>query len=167
MLQVIGDADLNIRNIVARWPGSTHDSRIFDNSEIAARFERNEIAGILIGDSGYPLRQYLITPLLRPQTQPERRYQRAFCRTRVKIENVFGIWKRRFPCLQLVLRLKLETSLAVIVACAVLHNFSRMNAVPMPEDDVAEGNVEVPVPQLDNPNQGGQAIRAALIRNFQ
>ena len=30
--------------------------------------------GILVGDSGYALKPYLLTPILNPQTPPERRY---------------------------------------------------------------------------------------------
>ena len=50
-VQPIGDADLMIRNLVVRWPGSAHDSRIFDNSEIGARFENGEVNGMLLGDN--------------------------------------------------------------------------------------------------------------------
>ena len=54
-VQAICDHDLILTNVVARWPGSTHDSRIFENSNICARLERREIQDILIGDNGYPL----------------------------------------------------------------------------------------------------------------
>jgi hypothetical protein len=36
-VQAICDHDLTLTNVVARWPGSTHDSRIFENSNICAR----------------------------------------------------------------------------------------------------------------------------------
>lgn len=49
---------MNIANFAARWPGSTHDSRVFDNSDICAKFERREINVILLGDYGFPLRPY-------------------------------------------------------------------------------------------------------------
>lgn len=55
-VQVVGDADLRIRNIVARWSGSTHDQTIFNNSSIKAQFEGNEFGNsIMLGDSGYAL----------------------------------------------------------------------------------------------------------------
>lgn len=63
-------------------------------------------------------------PLAKPKTIPEKRYQKAQLRTRNIIERSFGAWKKRFPCLK-HLRLKLKTSLAVIVATAVDHNIAR------------------------------------------
>lgn len=42
-VQGICDADLRFINVVARWPGSIHDSRAFDNSLICNRFENNEL----------------------------------------------------------------------------------------------------------------------------
>lgn len=34
IVQMICDASMKIRNVVARWPGSSHDSRIFRNSQV-------------------------------------------------------------------------------------------------------------------------------------
>ena len=54
-VQVVCDAEQRITNIVARWPGSTHDSRIFDLSSLKEEFEQEEHGqGILLGDAGYP-----------------------------------------------------------------------------------------------------------------
>lgn len=41
-VHVVGDADFSIRDIVARWPGSTHDSTIFSNSRIKHKFDQHE-----------------------------------------------------------------------------------------------------------------------------
>lgn len=46
--QIICDAKLKIRDIVARWPGSSHDLTIFNNSRIRARFENNEFQHSLL-----------------------------------------------------------------------------------------------------------------------
>ena len=72
--------------------------------------------GILLGDSGYALRPYLLTPILNPQNAAERRYNYAHIRTRNTVERLFGVWKRRFPCLETGLRVKKETALVIIVA---------------------------------------------------
>ena len=52
--QVVCDANGTITSIVARWPGSSHDSRIFTESTIKRDLEsRNEDNAWLLGDSGY------------------------------------------------------------------------------------------------------------------
>ena len=44
--------DLIFTNIVAKWPSSVHDSGIFQNSRLCAKFENGDYNGILLGDSG-------------------------------------------------------------------------------------------------------------------
>ena len=41
-VQTVSDANRRIQSIVARWPGSAHDSTIFRHSRLRARFENNE-----------------------------------------------------------------------------------------------------------------------------
>ncbi|KAG5863175.1 hypothetical protein JTB14_018831 [Gonioctena quinquepunctata] len=109
-VQCLTDYKLKFLDVVARWPGSTHDATIFANSSIRTRLETGEFGGsVIIGDSGYPLRSYLMTPLANPVTPGENLYNDALIRTRNAIERVFGIWKRRFPVVAYGLRLKLET----------------------------------------------------------
>lgn len=49
-VQAACSADLRLLEIVARWPGSTHDSTIFNNSRLRRRFENNEFPNsILLG----------------------------------------------------------------------------------------------------------------------
>ena len=129
-VQAVCGPNLDILNIVARWPGSVHDARIFDNSRICAQFERGDIQDMLLGDNGYPCRQYLMTPVINPQTRPQRRYNVAQIRIRNTVERMFGVWKRLFPCLSTTLRTKLQTSLTIIVATALLYNFIRRRNDP-------------------------------------
>lgn len=136
-MQAVCSQDLKFTNIVARWPGSVHDSRIFQNSRLCARLENNEYDGILLGDSGYALKSYLLTPLPNPQTPPEKRHHYSHCRTRNTVERLFGIWKRRFPCLTATLRMKIPTVLCAIVATAVLHNIARERNDNDTDDDAS------------------------------
>lgn len=58
------DSNLKIMDIVTRWPGSTHDSRILKNSKayhLLASGEYN--SGIVLGDNGYENNNFIITPL--------------------------------------------------------------------------------------------------------
>ncbi|KAK5648003.1 hypothetical protein RI129_002895 [Pyrocoelia pectoralis] len=98
-VQVVAGAHLDILDIVIRWPGSAHDSRIFNSSAVCMRLDRGEYPGILLGDSAYQQTRYVYTPVPNPQTQAEHRYNNAHIRTRNVVERTFGIWKSRFRCL--------------------------------------------------------------------
>jgi hypothetical protein len=64
--QAISVANLKFIDVVARWPGSVHDSTIFNDSRIRMRLEDNEFPNCyLLGDSGYACKRYLLTPLSR------------------------------------------------------------------------------------------------------
>jgi len=63
-VQAVCDANRKFTNIVARWPGSVHDSRIFNESILKTYFEEGELEGVLVGDSGYACLPYLLTPVL-------------------------------------------------------------------------------------------------------
>jgi len=45
-VEAVCDSDAFITNIIARWPGSTHDSRIFENSNIADKLRDGALDGI-------------------------------------------------------------------------------------------------------------------------
>jgi hypothetical protein len=121
--QVICDASLRIRNIVARWPGSTHDSHIFHSSRVRHDFEIGIYGkNVLVGDSGYSCTNYLITPLDEVETEAERLFQESQVRTRNPIERCLGVWKRRFPVLSIGIKLNIDRAESIIVATSVLHN---------------------------------------------
>lgn len=54
-VQIAFDANYKITEVLAKWPRSVHDARIFSESAVRQLFERNIIpAGCdLLGDSGY------------------------------------------------------------------------------------------------------------------
>lgn len=109
---------------MCHWRGSTHDARIYRESSIKRRFEENEFLGKLIGDSGYPCTPHLLTPVLRPRTEEERRYNHQHIQTRNVVERCFGVLKQRFRILLEVMRGSYATIKAIIVACVVLHNLA-------------------------------------------
>jgi len=127
-VQVICNASLSITNVVARWPGSTHDATVFINSRVHAEFESRKYTNyLLLGDSGYPALKYLLTPLLNPHSEIEQLYNESHIRTRNGIERCFGVLKRRFPILAYGIRLKnMDTIMAVITSTCILHNIAIM-----------------------------------------
>ncbi|CAG4993605.1 unnamed protein product [Colias eurytheme] len=65
-VQMFTDADLNIIHVDATYGGATHDSLIFNNCIIRDHLEQLVQTGesvYLLGDSGYPQRQYLMVPV--------------------------------------------------------------------------------------------------------
>lgn len=165
-VQAVCNANYEITDIVARWPGASHDSHIFDNSLLRMRFENNELGnGILLGDSGYPVRHYLITPLNNPHTPAEILFNESHIRTRNIIEKTFGIWKRRFPVLSLGIRCKMELCQKIIVATAILHNICRLRNEEVPEEHYIEEEMYEDI-HINNENDN-DAVRRELIDYFQ
>ena len=70
-VQAMMDPDYKIADIVARWPGSTHNSFIFRMSEVNDYLERNHTTldhGVVTGESGYALKNFLMTPYEHPKS---------------------------------------------------------------------------------------------------
>ncbi|KAG0445426.1 hypothetical protein HPB47_015331 [Ixodes persulcatus] len=133
-VQAITGPQLQFFDVVASWPGSVHDSRIFDGSRARALYEESRVPGVLLGDMGYACLPFLMTPLENPgaTNSPGRRYNKAQIRTRNSVERAFGVWKRRFPCLDMRLQHKTRHSCSIITACAALHNLGRARNEPLP-----------------------------------
>lgn len=124
-VQTVCDPDLRIQSIVCTSPGSTHDSTIFNHSSIRGRFERGEMRNsIIVGDSGYALKNYLMTPFLNPNCEGQNIYNEAQIRTRNVVERSYGVWKKRFPVLAVGINMNLQFVESIIVATAVLHNIA-------------------------------------------
>lgn len=135
-VQSVSGPHLEFYDIVANWSGSTHDSHIFNNSSLKCRLENNELEdAVILADGGYAAQKYMMTPFRSPVTNVEKNYNKVQAKTRNVVERKYGVWKRRFPCLALGMRLKISTTLTVISACAVLQNFCVTFGVPEPEPD--------------------------------
>lgn len=145
-MQAVSGPNLEIYDIVARYPGSYHDSHIFNRSSVKGKFQRRELPGYLLGDAGYPCLPYLLTPFRQTRTPGEIRYNRAQIRTRNTVERLFGVLKRIFSCLARGLGNKTPTSCSIIVACAVLHNIAITYQRDIVEDiEEFNDNINMPV----------------------
>ncbi|KAL2077820.1 hypothetical protein ACEWY4_027324 [Coilia grayii] len=127
-VQVVCDHRGVFTDIVARWPGSTHDAYVWANSALCQVAEGGGFGGCwLLGDSGYPLRPYLLTPFQQPNTAAEARYNRVHIATRAIVERAIGRWKQRFRCLSKTaggVQLHPTKCCAVAVVTALLHNMA-------------------------------------------
>ena len=174
-VQVVCNEKHKFLNVVARWPGSVHDSRIWKNSKICRDLEEGRLQGVLLGDSAYPLSKQLLVPFDYPcSTAQHGRFNRALCRCRVFIEQTIGIWKRRFPVLSYKVRKSPENAAVVIVATAVLHNLCTDLNQPVPGDDpINEAELNLNNLYDDEPFTPdedfvftGNEIRDALVERF-
>ena len=95
-IQGVCDSRKRFINLIVKWPGSTHDAFMWNESSLHVFLRNNQQNGYLLGDQAYPLKQYLLTPLRDPQTQAEMTYNRIHQRTRQRIEDTFGRWKCRW-----------------------------------------------------------------------
>ena len=107
--------DLNVK---AQFPGGTHDSHILKESGVGCHIATASYEGLFVGDTGYPLRPYLMINTCREQLQ--------CTKTRFKSKNVLGIMKNRHCCLHAGVRCSVERAIRVTVACCILHNFALM-----------------------------------------
>lgn len=179
-VQLICDHTGYISDVVARWPGSVHDSTIFDNSHIRAQLETSPFDGYLVGDGGYACRRYLLTPINNPTNQQQKKYNAAQIKARNCIERTNGILKRRFPALKYGMRLSLQHTLSVVVATVVLNNIAVIMGDEVPPDDeelstyiIQQRNaglhidydpVEIAPPCIGH-NPGATGVRDALINS--
>ena len=167
-VQGICDSDLKFMHVVASWPGSVHDARIFDNSHVCYMLEQGNYRGVyLLGDSGYPCRDYLLTPILAPSNEKERNYNSSHTRTRNCVERAFGVLKRRFACLSIPIRTKLQNTKRMVMACVILHNIavSRRVAV-LDEYQLQEEEIEVHGDDGNDHAVDGRQVRNSVIQRW-
>ncbi|XP_028159038.1 putative nuclease HARBI1 [Ostrinia furnacalis] len=135
-VQAICNAKLEFTDVVARWPGGTHDSYIFNNCYRRAMFEQGHYgSALLVGDAGYACNNYMMTPLDQCNTGAENLYNESQIRTRNCVERLFGVWKRRFPAMAIGLGVSVHNSFPIIIATAVLHNIARRRGECTPPND--------------------------------
>ncbi|KAF0713126.1 putative nuclease HARBI1, partial [Aphis craccivora] len=127
-VQLVCDSKMKILNICSLFPGSVNDAYIWNNCQLEPTLRRifnHEPGFYLLGDSGYPLRAWLMTPLnhYEPNTA-EARYNHRFKHVRCLIERCDGLLKMRFRCLlkHRVLHYSPLKASKIVNACAVLHN---------------------------------------------
>jgi len=168
-IMAVCDAKYRIINFNARYPGSSHDSFVYNNSYIRTRFLNGDFGdGLLLGDSGYPLEPFLMTPFAHPATNEQERFNRSHKRTRVLVEQCFGVLKNRFRCLHISggeLQYKPVKCAKIVIACFLLHNYCINRNIPNPQNDI-----NLQEAHEDNPGGPGVAIgdniRNEIVQNF-
>lgn len=135
--------DLKILSVNARYPGSTHDSGIWAVSADRRKMEKDYINGkrntVLLGDSGYPLEPWLITPFRNPNPQ-QARFNHIHAKARNPIERCNGVLKGTFRCLLGERQLRYEPAkvLKIVNVCCALLNICLYYKAPLVEEVMPE-----------------------------
>ncbi|ETV85762.1 hypothetical protein H257_02345 [Aphanomyces astaci] len=133
-----GDLSLNIQAVVhakTRFmsvdirPGSYSDKKISKTSSFGYSISWKIPKGcFLLGDAGYTLMPWLITPFMAHEehgnlSKLQKNFNYKDSSTRMSVECAFGRLKERFRILKTVMNEKsLDQTTTVVTACFVLHN---------------------------------------------
>jgi hypothetical protein len=122
------DSQLLFLDAETGYAGSVGDSRVFRNSALAPRLEGPWMLPPdlhLIGDSAYPLKDYLLVPYKDNGhlTPVDVRYNKRHASTRSAVERSIGLLKGKFRRLFYLDVNDYRGVTYLIYACVVLHNF--------------------------------------------
>ncbi|KAH6822029.1 PIF / Ping-Pong family of plant transposase [Perilla frutescens var. hirtella] len=149
ILQAIVDPDLRFRNIVTGWPGKMNDSSVLQSSSFFKQCqkgeklnakkihlsEETELTEYIIGDSGFPLLPWLVTPYQGKEvSKTEADFNKRLLATQVVAHRALARLKEVWKMIQGEMwrpdRHKLPR---FILVCCILHNI----VIDM-EDDVLD-----------------------------
>ncbi|XP_017477324.1 PREDICTED: putative nuclease HARBI1 [Rhagoletis zephyria] len=135
------DHDMNIRFVDARYAGSTHDSFVWNNSSLKTYLENMHQSGdhnsIYLGDSGYPLSPYLLTPFRHADSRTrESIFNKKHAKARNVVERTIGVLKCRFRCLLSDRKMRYDPAKAtsIINICCAFHNICKKFRISDPEE---------------------------------
>lgn len=155
-MQVICGDDLRILSANARYPGSVHDSHVFESSRVKLQVQQlhNQNSNTwLWGDSAYAIKPYMIVPFRLPRTNQQRQFNKIHKIVRHKIERCFGVLKGRWRSLTKARALNYthENAFYIIYSAIVCHNFLIAHNVPILNSELYE---EEPDYNQHIPNRG-------------
>lgn len=155
-VEAVCDSSLQFLAVNAKYPGACHDANIWASSLVRRYLQQHWMAEqpmYLLGDMGYPLEPWLLTPYTDPVEEHEISFNARQVPTRKHIERAFGILKNTFRCLNSSRKLQYHPIRAanIIYSCFILYNFMRAHNFPMVEDDIlaeefeerAHGHIEI------------------------
>ncbi|XP_065094631.1 putative nuclease HARBI1 [Ochlerotatus camptorhynchus] len=143
-VMLVCDHKLRIRYVDSNNPGSNHDSFIWNKSpldeELKNRNRNGERNTWLLGDAGYPLKPYLVTPFRSSSStqssESQAKFNEIHSKARMTVERAIGVLKNVFRCTlgARQLHYKPEKAAKIVNVCCALHNLRLQFNVPMIEE---------------------------------
>lgn len=128
---------------------------------------------MLLGDSGYPLQPWLLTPLNDPAPNtPEADYNNAHKVTRSTVERCIGVLKYRFRCImgERKLRYAPEKVCSIVYPCGILHNMCIRAGIQLegdPEERIQLEEVnDMPANVYDNILNEARQVQNQVINRY-
>lgn len=122
--------DCSFSYVFCGFPGSVHDSTVFQNSSLYHQLEEepnvlfNYKNFHIISDSAFSLKEFLITPFKKENGRlplPKKLFNKKLSSTRMIIELAFGDLKKRFKrCINI--NTSIQKGVDIVVTCCVLQN---------------------------------------------
>lgn len=129
MLQAVCDHQLLFTDCCVGWPGSVHDSGVYQNSPLfqAAQSRYSTVFpadSFLVGDAAYPLSKWVLTPFRDTNNLSEKANNYNFIQfsTRIVIEQAFAALKGRFRRLNYIDMDSVTDMSDVMLTACTLHN---------------------------------------------
>ncbi|XP_039970825.1 putative nuclease HARBI1 [Bactrocera tryoni] len=155
---VICDHKMQIRAVNDRFGDASHNSHVWNLSgereSLRTNYENGNRSERILGDSGYPLEPWLLTPY---RNAPERSdddlyFNQQFTKGRSLIQRVFGVLKGRFRCLLSARELHYapEKVVKILNVYCALHNICILYKVEVPinitlePEEFSTTNIDLP-----------------------
>ena len=133
--QIVCNSEMKIFSFDSSWPGSNHDAHVLRQSEVYEKFSNGEMPNSwLLGDSGYPLYDWLLTPYNNPVGDAQIRYNTSHKEIRSGVERCIGVMKMRWRCLTKPIMFRPERASRIAASCAALHNFAIQNRLELGDE---------------------------------
>jgi hypothetical protein len=136
--QAVVDCKKLFTSLFIGLPGSVNDSRVLRRSGLWQHVHQRRLMHIengcqdaippyLLGDKGYPLTSWLLTPFKEegePRSVAEELYNKRHRQGRSVVENAFGLMKMNWREMLGKTALHVEIVPDVLYACCILHNLT-------------------------------------------
>lgn len=128
-----------VRAVDARYPGSSHDSHVWNVSSARryylSEYEAGDRSNRLLGDCGYGIEPFLLTPYRDPvYNSKEYKFNMVHSSARNIVERTIGVLKSRFRCLMGTLHYRPSKVVQMINVCCALHNICRHYNIELDEN---------------------------------